>query len=48
MYKCDICISESNLISDCSSSDGNWNIPGYSGVSRVDNPSGNRRGGVCI
>ena len=48
MYKFDIiCISESYLNSDTSSSDDNLNIPGYK-MSHADHPSGNRRGGVCI
>ena len=48
MHKFDIiCISESYLNSDTSSSDDNLNIPGYN-MSRADHPSGNRRGGVCI
>ena len=42
-----ICISESYLNPDTSSSNGNFNIPGYN-ISRPDHPSGNRRGGVCI
>ena len=48
MHKFDIiCISESYLNSDTSSSDDNLNIPGYK-MSHADHPSGNRRGGVCI
>ena len=48
MHKFDIiCISESYLNSDTSSSDGNLNIPGYN-MSGADHPSGNRRRGVCI
>ena len=41
MHKFDIiCISESYLNSDTSSSNGNLNIPGYN-MSRADHPSGN-------
>ena len=42
-----VCISESYLNSDTSSSDGKLNIPGYN-MSCTDHPSGNRRGAVCI
>ena len=42
-----ICISESYLNSDTSSSDGKLNISGYN-MSCTDHPSGNRRGVVCI
>ena len=42
-----VCISESYLNSDTSSSDGKLNISGYN-MSCTDHPSGNRRGGVCI
>ena len=48
MHKLDIiCISESYLYSDTSSSADNLNIPGYD-MSRADHPSGNQCGGVCI
>ena len=48
MQKFDIiCISESYLNSNTSSSDGNLSIPGYN-MSRADQLSRNRRGGVCI
>ena len=48
MHKFDIvCISESYLNSNTSSSDGNLNIPGYN-MSRADHFSRNRRGGVCV
>ena len=48
MHKFDIiCISESYLNSDISSSDGNLNIPGYN-MSRANHPTGNQRRGVCI
>ena len=48
MHKFDIIyISESYLNSDTSSNENNLNIPGYN-MSRVDHPSGNWRGGVCI
>ena len=47
MHRFDIiCISESYLNSDTSSSDDNLNIPDYN-TPRTDHPV-NRRGGVCI
>ena len=42
-----ICISESYLNSENSSSDDNLNMTGYNMI-RADHPSGNRRGRVCI
>ena len=42
-----ICISESYLNSETVSNDDSLNIPSYNMV-RVDHPSGNRRGGVCV
>ena len=48
MHKFDIiCISESYLNSDTSSSDDNLNIPGYD-MSRADHSSGNPCGPVCF
>ena len=48
MHKFDIiCVSESYLYPDFSSSDDNLNIPGY-GMSRADYPYGNQHGGACI
>ena len=48
MHKFDIiCISESYLNSDTSSSDDKLNIPGYN-MFRADHPSADRPGGVCI
>ena len=47
MHKFGICISESYLNPDTSSSDDNLNIPGYN-MSLAHHPSGNWRRGVCI
>ena len=42
-----ICISELYINSNISSSDDKLNIPGYN-MPRVDHPSGNQSGKVCI